>query len=111
MNRFNAYFVNHFSNCTTLVEGYDPHRDRKVLIKIIPGDFSIVGVTDGVDAWVAPLSVAPSELFDLVRKAMEEYLKTSKVPAASSLSRRRPLTLPPPETPTPTLRRRLVTHS
>lgn len=105
MNRYNGYMGNHFRDLPLLVEGHDPHRDRKVLVKVIPGDFSIVGVTDGVDAWIAPLSVAPSALFDRVRAAMAAYREGKPLQAAET-SVRRSLTLPSPEPATTIIRRR-----
>lgn len=89
MNRFNQHFSTHFSSCLTLVEGHDPHRDRRVVVKAIPGEFEVVGITDGVDAWVAPITVAPSALFDKVRVAMDALRKGKPMPEPTV--RRRPL--------------------
>lgn len=54
MSRFNHHFNNHFSSCKLLAEAHDPHRNRDVSVYLIPGTVEVVGVSDGVDAWVAP---------------------------------------------------------
>lgn len=48
----------HFSSCRHLANAHDPYRNRDVKLYALPGEFSHVGVTDGVDAWIAP--AAPS---------------------------------------------------
>ena len=54
--RFNHYFSNHFGSCRLLKEMRDPHRERDVSVYALPGEFSCVGITDGIDAWVAPVA-------------------------------------------------------
>lgn len=56
MNRFNSYMTSHFGACRLLAESYDLFRKRPVRIFLIPGEFEVVGVTDGTDAWIAPVS-------------------------------------------------------
>lgn len=57
--RFNEYLSSHFRSCRLLAEGHDPHRGRDVTLHQIPGTFDVVGVFDGVDAWVAPVLINP----------------------------------------------------
>ncbi len=59
MNRYNVMMNSHFSSCVLLAKAHDPYRNRDVQIRMIPGDFSIVGVTDGTDAWICPTSIDP----------------------------------------------------
>jgi len=54
MSRFNTYMNSHFSGCRLLGEGEDLHRNRHVKLYVIPGHVDVVGVSDGVDSWLAP---------------------------------------------------------
>lgn len=60
--RYNRHFENHFGSCVLLAKTHDPYRDRDVQLRLIPGEFDVVGVTDGTDAWVAPVSGDPFSL-------------------------------------------------
>ena len=110
MSRYNRYFLNHFSDCRLIVEGFDEHRNRKVQVRLIPGEFDVVGISDGVDAWVAPVSVAPSTLFDKVRRIMHD-IKAGKDPAALLSKPRIRMTQAEAPTPKSTQRRRIHVHS
>lgn len=59
---FAHYFNNRFAACRLIAETFDQHRDRDVKIYQIPGQVDCVGVSDGIDRWIAP--VAP-ELFQV----------------------------------------------
>jgi hypothetical protein len=59
MNRFNGYMNSHFSGCRLLARAQDAARGRKVTIHQIPGHWDVVGVSDGVDAWMAPTAASP----------------------------------------------------
>jgi hypothetical protein len=59
VSRYNHHFANHFSSCVLLACARDPHRDRDVQLRLLPGEFDVVGVTDGVDSWVAPVAGDP----------------------------------------------------
>jgi hypothetical protein len=52
--KYNHLFESHFQGCLHLAGYHDPHRKRDVKIFMIPGDHSVVGICDGVDAWIAP---------------------------------------------------------
>lgn len=56
MNRFNRYFANHFSGCQHLASTHDQNRNRNVKIYRVPGIADFVGITDGTDCWMAPVS-------------------------------------------------------
>ena len=42
-----------------LANARDEHRNRDVRLYLMPGEFDTVGVTDGTDAWVAPVIADP----------------------------------------------------
>ena len=60
--RFNNYLVSHFKACPLLLEYRDHGRQRQVRVFNIDDD-TLVGVSDGVESWIAP--VANFERFDL----------------------------------------------
>ena len=84
--KYNVYFANHFRDCRLLVRGYDPHRQRQVEVRLIPGEWDVVGISDGVDAWVAPVVVA-SPLFDKARAVMAD-IRAGKDPKPLEARRR-----------------------
>lgn len=59
MSRYNNYFANGFRACRLLAYARDNHRNRDVRIYAMPGEFSVVGVTDDTDCWIAPVSADP----------------------------------------------------
>jgi len=75
MSRFNSYFVNHFGGCRHLASTHDQHRNRDVKIYQVPGYSDVVGVTDGVDCWVAPVS---HEIFKVDIKKLLADLQAGK---------------------------------
>lgn len=56
---FNEMMQTHFRACVLLAESSDPHRGRAVKLYEIPGRDDVVGVSDGVDAWVAAVATNP----------------------------------------------------
>lgn len=86
MSRYNNYFASHFSSCRLLKVGRDPHRGRDVKIYAIPGEFDVVGISDGTDSWVAP--VATGFLED-VRKMLVRIQAGEDVKPLVSAGRRR----------------------
>lgn len=54
MANYKHYFNNGFSGCRLLAHAYDQHRNRDVRLYLFPGELETIGVTDGVDKWVAP---------------------------------------------------------
>lgn len=93
MNRFNEYMDNHFrnGNCRLIARAHDKCRNRRVELFAIPGYWDVVGVTDGVDAWVAPCSAglffgtATGDCADLMRRlqAGEELPPVPDAPRAT----------------------------
>lgn len=61
MNRFNVYLNTHFqgSGCRLIARARDTCRSRDVRLYAVPGHFNVVGVSDGIDAWIAPVSAGP----------------------------------------------------
>lgn len=58
MANWKHYINNDYSGCMLLAYAHDQHRNRDVRIYLIPGVEDCVGVTDGVDAWIAPVSAS-----------------------------------------------------
>lgn len=101
--RFNKLLGSHFAGCLVLARARDVYRNRDVTVHMIPGDFSIVGVSDGVEAWIAPVVVNPFSVN--VKKLLEDVQAGKPLTAPEPLLRRRPppvATTPPP----PLLKRR-----
>lgn len=57
--RYNHHLQNHFGSCLLLARAHDAHRGRDVQLRALPGEFDVVGVTDGTDAWLAPATCRP----------------------------------------------------
>lgn len=89
MNRYKQHLADHFRSCMLLAKAYDPHRERQVQIKAIPGMFDVVGVTDGVDAWVAP---ALPSLFSVNVQRILHDLQNGKMPSVNHSTASRPRT-------------------
>lgn len=66
------HFNNFFQHCRLLAETFDVHRHREVKVYMIPGELSVVGVTDGVDCWAAPTAINPfsCDVPDLLRRIL-----------------------------------------
>lgn len=71
MASFNRFFANHFGGCKLVGIGFDPHRNRDVKLFMIPGEVEVLGVSDGVDTWVAPTS---SPFLEPVTKAVRAFV-------------------------------------
>lgn len=58
---FNHYLNAHFkqSECILIARARDECRNRDVCLYALPDRFDVVGVTDGVDAWIAPAVPGP----------------------------------------------------
>lgn len=59
--RFNQYMNAHFrqSECRLIARAHDNSRNRDVCLYALPGHFDLIGVSDGVDAWIAPAVPGP----------------------------------------------------
>lgn len=92
--KYNHLFNTHFSGCLHIAGYHDPHRNRNVKIFMVPGDHSVVGICDGVDAWVAPVNImvpghsgGPGKV-DLVAILQSVRDGTFKGPAPTKITRR-----------------------
>lgn len=56
MANFKLYMNSNYAGCRLVATGYDPHRKRDVRMYQIPGEPEALGVSDGTDRWIAPLS-------------------------------------------------------
>jgi hypothetical protein len=83
MANYKHYMNSNYAGCRLLAETYDRHRNRDVRIYALPGLVDVVGITDGVDKWIAP---ARNELFsvpalDLLRDpSLPTHLKRARAP-------------------------------
>lgn len=59
MASWKPYIEQHFSSCKHIASSYDHCRQRDVKIFLVPGEFTHVGVSDGTDAWIAPVAADP----------------------------------------------------
>lgn len=103
MPDYKRHMSNKFASCRLLATARDVHRNRDVKVFMLPGDFDAVGVSDGVDVWIAPTTINPFSVD--VRKLLGE-IRAGGDPAAVTASPRRKLVVPQPEV-TTTPRRRL----
>jgi len=103
---YRNWINSHFDSCRLLANAYDEHRNRSVRVFMMPGIFDVVGVSDGVDAWVAPVIIDP---FSVSVKRILDDIQAGKDPAVESKGRRRvQLVLPIPEVPPPQSSRKRV---
>jgi hypothetical protein len=80
-------FINsHFDGCRLLANAYDEHRNRAVRIFMMPGQFDVVGVSDGTDSWVAPVIADP---FSVSVKRILDDIQAGKDPVVETKGRRR----------------------
>lgn len=59
MANFKLYMSSKFAGCRLLAHAYDHCRMREVRIFMMPGEVESVGVSDGVDTWIAPVAADP----------------------------------------------------
>lgn len=70
---FKHHINSHFSGCVCLAQTRDECRDRTVHVYALPGEFDLVGVSDGTDAWVAPVVADPFSVN--VKRLLEDHAK------------------------------------
>ena len=66
---FKHYMTSHYAGCRLVARGFDPHRERDVRMYQIPGTMEVLGVDDGTDRWIAPLT---SPFLAVVLKALRD---------------------------------------
>lgn len=115
MSRFNHYFANDFAACKLLAKTHDPHRNRDVRLYMVPGIDDAIGVTDGVDKWIAPVAGDPFGIN--IRQVMADVRGGGKPyearPAGTAPGGRRKLLQsdsPPDPQPSPPPRRKLISE-
>jgi len=113
--RFNHFFANHFAGCRLLVTGRDKHRDREVKVYALPGEFDIVGITDTIDAWIAPANALNSPLIQTaaaqlakIRAGEDPRAMTARVALIPDVVVTTPSKTTQPSAPNTTIRRRLL---
>lgn len=114
MSRYNNHMNTGWQSCVLLTRAFDPHRNRQVELRAIPGEFELVGVWDGVDAWVAPVVNDPFSVN--IRRILDDFARTGippKTAAGGDTPRaRRPLAVAAPIAPTeldqPRIRKPLI---
>lgn len=110
MNRFNHYMNSHFSGCRLLARAHDDCRNRRVTIHQVPGHWDVVGVSDGTDSWIAPVTAgaffrtATGDVADIMRR-LQAGEEVGAVPDAPKRSR---IALVDEEEPQPRPRRRIL---
>ena len=107
MSRFNHYFQNQFAGCVVLAMGRDEARGRDVRIVALPGEFTVVGLCDGTDAWVAPVNAIGSPLLARAKMIMDE-IRAGKDPKPAHTRRKLQLDPDPPPEPATRPRARLL---
>lgn len=92
MSDYKHHMKSHFAGCRHLANAYDPHRQRDVKLFHIPGDFTVVGVDDGTDSWIAPTMCNPFSV-DVVK--LYERIRSGAIIEAPGLHRVRVVVRPP----------------
>lgn len=106
MANYKLHMNSKFASCRLLAHARDNHRNRDVKLYAIPGEFDVVGVSDGVDVWIAPTSINP---FSVNVKQLLEKLARGEDLTPAPLRRRFPAaTEDSASTHTSTLRRRFT---
>lgn len=83
---WNYHLNHHFGSCRLLATGYDPHMKSEVRYYLLPGDFDNIGVTDGTNSHVVPITtISPSinrlqGLIDEVRQGGNPAVKAFDKP-------------------------------
>lgn len=88
-----------FSNCRLLAYARDNCRNRDVKIFQIPHVWDAVGVSDGVDSWIAPTIADPFSVN--IKRMMQDLLEGKQIPTPTppGPARRRAIILDDPKQP------------
>ena len=83
--KYNHLFESHFQGCLHLASYHDSHRKRDAKVFMVPGDHEIVGISDGVDSWIAPANTSVAgysllALLESVRAGTFQGATPAKVP-------------------------------
>jgi hypothetical protein len=113
MSSFKHWMSVKFEGCRHIASTHDPYRKRDVKVFAMPGDFELVGISDGTDSWIAPVSANPfvSQGID-VKKLLSQLREGTLVAPADSSRTRHRIIIDQSRRPTdergPTLGRRLI---
>lgn len=109
MSRFNHYFMNDFASCKLIAYARDPHRGRDVRLYLMPGHIDVVGVTDGIDKWIAPVIANPFsvDIIKWVKNHLDGIPNPPPVPPGAQTGRRR-LVVAEPDQVSPRPRRAIL---
>jgi hypothetical protein len=69
MTRFNVLMERGFTGCMIVGQTRDQMRNRMVVLYALPGNFTEVGIHDGIDSWIASASQNPFGLDSAARLA------------------------------------------
>lgn len=75
---FNQYLNCHFRNCHEIAGTYSESYKRVVRIFYIPGYYDVVGISDGVDSWIANATASVCGIN--VRRILDSIFKTNIIP-------------------------------
>lgn len=83
MSDYRYHIGNHFSACRHVANARDPHRGRDVKLYHIPGNFEVVGIFDGTDAFISPINIDPlsagiQRIYEDIRAGKSIEVKTIK---------------------------------
>jgi hypothetical protein len=102
MSRYKELQRSGFSGCTLLHEGVDPHRNRPARYYALPGEFGLIGYSDGTDTFLIPVSgFVPREAtgaLDKIRNG-ERFVYKASVVEPVLRRRQRVVEEPQPEQP------------
>jgi len=70
---FKHHINNHFNGCVCLANTRDEGRNRPVQLFALPGEFNYVGVSDGTDAWIAPVIADPFSVN--IKRLLDDHAK------------------------------------
>lgn len=111
--KYNDDMKQHFDGRRLLAEAFDIHRNREVRIYMLDGTWEYVGVSDSVDAWIAPVVAEPfsvnlQRIFDAIRGGKDPQVirRGQKLEVLKKIERRRIAEAPAAAEPAP--RRRLI---
>lgn len=108
MANWKTYMNSDFAGCRLLAYAHDLCRNRDVRLYLIPGEWDAVGVTDGVDRWIAPAvrDIMSVDIPDLLKRLQAG--ETLPKPEPFTLPRRKRESLAPDEEPQPRKRTRVA---
>lgn len=107
--KFNAFMNSHFrtAGCRLIARARDECRNRDVSIYAMPGYWDVVGVSDGIDAWVCPVAAGAffksntGDVYELMRALKDGHPLPPVPPVAGKPAKPRRVSLDDDEEPAP----------